>query len=463
MHEVLAGLILRACLQPLTAGGGYVLEHAAALKRARDLNDVVLAVDAKQSKLPVAAPAGGVDVAAQSGLARSSDHLLKRRIRYQEPFQQTRLQRIGAAELERRRYAVRFRISGIERHQLRENFVGQSRHRIETGVGVTGAEIGAGAEQIGHVDGGEVVTASPRKRQTVGQIERLVEIGTIIGLPGSEADRAEAEIAGGMNDLSRPRDRSVGADEEIRVDIAKLAIGLEADLAAVDAGADDEVVVVTEHLVVIEALQGGARRQRLGEGAVDRSPRRRGAGVPATRRARNGLAVLIEDLEVGRRRSRLRGAILLEGQGIEQPSLIAAAALDLGRVAVDMLLVEPAIIEIALDRPMVGRGVAAVERNQLRLIFGGLRPSVDRAIVVGEQFDRRRSDHAEEIVCCGRDEMNLGIRDLPTEIAIEPRQPRWRLEAPAVVLEAFRREIESPFPVAHPVLQGAADPTVGAA
>jgi hypothetical protein len=30
-----------------------------------------------------------------------------------------------------------------------------------------------------------------------------------------------------------------------------------------------------------------------------------------------------------------------------------AAAFDLGRVAVDMFLVKPAIIEIALDRPMV--------------------------------------------------------------------------------------------------------------
>src|SRR5262249_2239599 len=123
------------------------------------LYDVVLAVDAKQSELPIAATAGGVDVAAQSGLARTSDDPLKWRIRYPETFQQARLQRIGAAALERRRYTVRFRISGIKRHQFRENFVGQSRHRIETGVGVTGAEIGAGAEQVGHVDCGEVVTA----------------------------------------------------------------------------------------------------------------------------------------------------------------------------------------------------------------------------------------------------------------------------------------------------------------
>jgi hypothetical protein len=176
------------------------------------------------------------------------------------------------------------------------------------------------------------------------------------------------------------------------------------------------------------------------------------------------LAVLIEDLEVGRRRSRLREAIVFEAQGIEQRiGPIAAAALDLGRVAVDMFLVEPAIIEIALDRPMVGHGVAAVERNQFRLVFGGLRPGVDGAIVVGEQFDRCRSDHAEVVVGRRGDQMNLGIGALPAEIAVEARQPRWRLEAPAVVLEAFRREIEPPFPVAHPILQGAADPTVGAA
>jgi hypothetical protein len=55
--------------------------------------------------------------------------------------------------------------------------------------------------------------------------------------------------------------------------------------------------------------------------------------------------------------------------------------------------------------------------------------------------------------------MNLGIGALPAEIAVEARQPRWRLEAPAVVLKAFRREIEAPFSAAYAVLQRAADPT----
>src|SRR5262249_15635114 len=67
------------------------------------------------------------------------------------------------------------------------------------------------------------------------------------------------------------------------------------------------------------------------------------------------------------------------------------------------------------------------------------------------------------VVCRGRDQMNFGIGALPAEIAIETRQPRRRLVAPAVVLKAFRCQIQSPFPVTYTVLQGAADPTVGAA
>ena len=73
-------------------------------------------------------------------------------------------------------------------------------------------------------------------------------------MPRSEADRAEADIGGGVDDLSGTRHRSVGTDEEIGVDETEFAIAQESDLAAIDAGADDEVVVVTEHLVVVEGL-----------------------------------------------------------------------------------------------------------------------------------------------------------------------------------------------------------------
>src|SRR5262249_52617144 len=173
--------------------------------------------------------------------------------------------------------------------------------------------------------------------------------------------------------------------------------------------------------VVVEALQGGAGRRRGGEGAGPGAAGGRGRGVPATRWARNGLTVLIEDLKTRLRKAYWK-SFVLEAQGVEQRiGLISAAALDLGGVAVDMLLVKPAIIEVALDRPMVGHGVAAIERGQPRFVLGGLRRRVNGAIVVGEKFDRRRSDHAEEIVCGGRDEMNLGIGALPTEIAVVAR------------------------------------------
>src|SRR5262249_49840611 len=91
IHEILAGLVLRARLQPLAVGGGNVLEHAAALKHARDLNDVVLAVDAEQSELPVAATTGSVDVAAESGLARTRDSVLKPGMRSHRTVAPTRV------------------------------------------------------------------------------------------------------------------------------------------------------------------------------------------------------------------------------------------------------------------------------------------------------------------------------------------------------------------------------------
>jgi hypothetical protein len=91
INEILAGLVLRACLQSLAACKGNVLEHAAALKHARDLNDVVLAVGMEQPELPVAATAAGIDVSTEPGLNGFRNHLLQRRIGHQEPLQQTGL------------------------------------------------------------------------------------------------------------------------------------------------------------------------------------------------------------------------------------------------------------------------------------------------------------------------------------------------------------------------------------
>ena len=57
-----------------------------------------------------------------------------------------------------------------------------------------------------------------------------------------------------------------------------------------------------------------------------------------------------------------RKSVVLQAQRIEQRiGGLAAAALDVGIVAVDMRLLELAQIEIALHRPMVAHGVAAVQ------------------------------------------------------------------------------------------------------
>ena len=160
--------------------------------------------------------------------------------------------------------------------------------------------------------------------------------------------------------------------------------------------------------------------------------------LPRSLEAIDRLVVLSDELEIGRRLA--RETIVFQAQRVEQRiGRSAAAALDLGGIAVDMLLVEPAVIEIALHRPMVGHVVAAVEREQLRSVLCSLRPGEDRPVVVVEQLERRRPDHAEIVVGGRRDEVDLGVGALPAEIAIEAREPRRRLVAPAVVLEPLRR------------------------
>jgi hypothetical protein len=243
----------------------------------------------------------------------------------------------------------------------------------------------------------DVVAPARSHRQPIGDVEGVVDVDTVIGIPGGQADRGKADVAGGVDDLSRPRHRGVGADEEIGIDVAELAVALETDLAPVDAATDGEVVVVTKQLVVVDALQRGAGGDRIGPGAIHRAPRCRGASVAGSWRTIDRPIVLVEELEVRRRLS--RKSVVLQAQRIEQRiGGLAAAALDVGIVAVNMRLLELAQIEIALHRPMVAHGVAAVHRDELRRVLGGLRPGVDRPIIVVDELQRRRSDHTEIVV-----------------------------------------------------------------
>ncbi len=118
-----------------------------------------------------------------------------------------------------------------------------------------------------------------------------------------------------MNDLSTRRDGGIGSDEQVGEDVAKLAVGLEIDLAVVDAAAEGEIIVVTEDLVVVGGLQGSAGRERVGESAVDRAPRCGGACVPVARWAIDGLVAGGENLEI---RLRLVGeSVVFQAQGVE--------------------------------------------------------------------------------------------------------------------------------------------------
>jgi hypothetical protein len=185
-------------------------------------------------------------------------------------------------EFERGRGAVCFRIPGVERH-VREELVGQPDHWVETAEGVAAIDIGACAQQIRRDDSGEVVTRACGQRQPRGDVERLTAVEAVIRILGIETHRAEAKIRGGVDNLSRPRHGGIGSDEQVGEDVAKFAAGLEADVAVVDAAADGDIIVVAEDLVVVGGLQRSAGGERVGPRAVDRPPRRGGAGVAAAR------------------------------------------------------------------------------------------------------------------------------------------------------------------------------------
>src|SRR5262249_56833055 len=127
-----------------------------------------------------------------------------------------------------------------------------------------------------------------------GGVERLTAVEAVRRILGVETDRAEAEVRGGVDNLSSPRHGGIRPDEQVGEDVAKLAVGPEADVAVVDAAADGEIIVVAEDLVVVGGLQGSAGGERVGPRAVDRTPRRSGAGIAAARRATDRLLAWVE-------------------------------------------------------------------------------------------------------------------------------------------------------------------------
>ena len=119
----------------------------------------------------------------------------------------------------------------------------------------------------------------------------------------------------------------------------------------------------------------------FGEGPVDRAVGNRRAGVAGARRTGDRIVDLIENDELVAERRASPGS----AAGSRRPPGTAvgkrrctAAALDVGAVAVDVRLLEIADVAVALDRPAIGEGERAVEREQPHLV----------CVVCGQVIDR---------------------------------------------------------------------------
>ena len=56
-------------------------------------------------------------------------------------------------------------------------------------------------------------SADSGQRQARGDVECLTAVEAVLRILGIKTDRAEAEIRGGVNDLSAPRQGAIGPDE----------------------------------------------------------------------------------------------------------------------------------------------------------------------------------------------------------------------------------------------------------
>ena len=169
--------------------------------RARDVDDVVDVERAIDTGVPVEHSARDIEVTAQATLYGVRHYLLEIRIANQRIVDQARPYRIGAAEFERRRCAIRFRVAAVNRDRRRE-LVGRAENNYTFAVAasvqqqtsateeiarsVTNASDGAkligtalsemadssnGAKQSAQT----VLTASEKVEQTVGDLRSEVE------------------------------------------------------------------------------------------------------------------------------------------------------------------------------------------------------------------------------------------------------------------------------------------------
>ena len=142
---------------------------------------------------------------------------------------------------------------------------------------------------------------------------------------------------------------------------------------------------------------------------------------------------------------------------------VCGAVLRFRNIAVNVLLIEPAIVADAREGER-GRGLRrAVERDHVRLVHGRLwrRERVAPGLV--EELDGCGGGHADEVVGSRVVEMELGVVALGAKIGIHAPDHRFREIAEAVVVNALQRHEGGPASVVGAVCQRALVAAEGAA
>ena len=116
--------------------------------------------------------------------------------------------------------------------------------------------------------------------------------------------------------------------------------------------------------------------------------------------------------------------------------------LDVGRIAVDMGLIERAEIDVALEFQRARFDVGPGQSKHRHLVLVRLRNRIDAAPVLLQQLERGRRGGAEEIVAGGQVEMHLGAVGAVADVAIDPANLRHSIDTPAGVADRLAGEID---------------------
>ena len=238
---------------------------------------------------------------ARAKLDRARDDLLQRRIGHEEIVDHARTVGIGAAEFEWRRRAIGFGIIREER-EIRRNPERRPGRRIEAAV--TPPAVERCRDLVEQRDLREIVAAADRHGQLFGDIERILHIDAVVGV--TRLDRDGLDAARRLHHAP-----AESGDAKIGLDHADFFVRAEMRPAAIEAEAERQPIGVTEYAIGIVDLRADAHGARARPGAVER-------------------AVLGAGQEIGDRGRRAR--IVAERR--------RAAGIEVGDIAVDMLLIE---------------------------------------------------------------------------------------------------------------------------